>query len=77
MKKFEVVVNDLMQTNYVYYRTEPVGENFQLYFQPELIPKQVLKMGVFGGKYMTDCRYEFPTIGSRMPNYAPNTTIRS
>ncbi len=60
MEKTKVVVNDLMQTDYVYYLTEPAGENFHPDFQPELTPKQMLEMGVFGGKYMTDCRNEFP-----------------
>jgi len=60
MKRRKVVVNDLMQQGYVYYRTEPVGENFHPGFSPELTPKQMLGMGVFGGKYMTDCREEFP-----------------
>lgn len=56
----KVVVNDLMQKGYVYYRTEPVGKNFSPDFRPELTPKQMLELGVFGGKYMTDCRKEFP-----------------
>jgi len=55
-----VVVNDLMQSNYRYERSEPVGENFAFDFKPELTPAQLLKMGVFGGKYMTDCQQEFP-----------------
>ncbi len=56
----KVVVNDLMQKNYVYYLTEPIGKNFDPEFKPELTPKQMLELGVFGGKYMTDCRKEFP-----------------
>jgi len=56
----KVVVNDLMQQGYVYYRTEPAGRHFDPSFQPELTPKQMLELGVFGGKYMTDCRDEFP-----------------
>lgn len=56
----KVVVNDLMQKNYVYYRTEPVGRNFDPEFKPELTPKKMLELGVFGGKYMTDCKDEFP-----------------
>jgi hypothetical protein len=56
----QVVVNDCMQAGYVYYRTEPVGRNFAPGFEPQLTPKQMLRLGVFGGKYMTDCRDEFP-----------------
>lgn len=59
MKK-KVVVNDLMQKGYVYFLTEPIGKNFDSEFKPELTPKQMLSLGVFGGKYMTDCRNEFP-----------------
>lgn len=60
MKKKRVTVNDLMQTNYVYDLTEPLGRNFHPDFTPELTPKEMLELGVFGGKYMTDCRDEFP-----------------
>src|SRR5476649_1829732 len=59
MKK-RVVVNDQMQRRYVYYRTEPIGCHFAPEFRPELTPKQILQLGIFGGKYMTDCRKEFP-----------------
>ena len=55
-----VVVNDKMQRGYVYYRTAPVGRQFDPAFTPELTPKQMLRLGVFGGKYLTDCRKEFP-----------------
>jgi hypothetical protein len=58
--KKKVVVNDKMQREYVYYRTEPAGRNFDPAFTPDLTPKQMLELGVFGGKYMTDCRKEFP-----------------
>jgi hypothetical protein len=60
MEKRKVVVNDLMQKGYVYYLTEPVGKNFHTDFRPELTPQEMLEMGVFGGKYMTDCVAEFP-----------------
>ena len=56
-----VVVNDVMQKGYVYYLTEPAGRNFDLHFAPDLTPKQMLELGVFGGRYMTDCRKEFPS----------------
>ena len=58
--KRKVVVNDRMQRGYIYYRTEPIGRNFAPEFRPQLSPKQMLQLGVFGGKYMTDCRDEFP-----------------
>ena len=60
MRKKHIVVNDLMQKNYVYYLSEPVGENFDPEFKPELTPAEMLALGVFGGKYMTDCSGEFP-----------------
>jgi len=60
MPKIRVVVNDLMQQGYVYFRTEPVGENFHPDFRPQLTPAEMLELGVFGGRYMTDCRDEFP-----------------
>lgn len=55
-----VVVNDLMQKNYRYELSEPVGMNFDPGFKSELTPKQMLRMGIFCGKYMTDCANEFP-----------------
>ena len=55
-----VVVTDTTQRGYVYFRTEPAGRNFAERFRPELTPKQMLRLGVFGGKYLTDCREEFP-----------------
>jgi hypothetical protein len=56
----KVVVNDKMQQGYTYYLVEPMGENFEPEFKPELTPKEMLELGVFGGKYMTDCKEEFP-----------------
>lgn len=55
-----VIVNDKMQKGYRYELVEPVGENFHKDFKPELTPKEMLELGVFGGKYMTDTRDEFP-----------------
>ena len=60
-RRVSVAVDDLMQTGYVYCLTEPVGRNFHPDFKPELTPKEMLALGVFGGKYLTDCRKEFPT----------------
>jgi hypothetical protein len=55
-----VIVNDKMQHGYRYRLTEPAGRNFDPGFDPELTPKEMLALGVFGGKYLTDCRAEFP-----------------
>lgn len=60
MNKRTVIVNDKMQKNYRYVCSEPVGKNFDPEFKPELAPQEMLALGVFGGKYMTDCRKEFP-----------------
>lgn len=59
-KPILVVVNDLIQKNYRYELVESEGKNFDPAFKPELTPKEMLALGVFGGKYMTDCRKEFP-----------------
>ena len=59
MKK-TVVVNDAMQQGYRYILTEPIGKNFDPHFTPELTPKEMLALGVFGGVYMRDCTKEFP-----------------
>ena len=60
MKHRRVTVNDLMQQGYVYVLTEPIGQNFHPNFHPQLTPKEMLALGIFGGKYMTDCSEEFP-----------------
>ena len=55
-----VIVDDLMQSGYAYELTEPAGRNFDSEFRPELTPGKILALGVFGGRYLTDCRDEFP-----------------
>jgi len=60
MKTQAIQVNDLMQTGYTYVLTEPSGKNFHPDFHPELTPQEMLALGVFGGRYMTDCAREFP-----------------
>jgi hypothetical protein len=55
-----VVVNDLMQRGYRYTLSEPEGRNFDPTFRPQLTPPEMLTLGVFGGRYMTDCTAEFP-----------------
>ena len=60
MEAIEILVNDRMQRDYRYVRTVASGTRFHPEFKPELTPARMLAMGVFGGKYMTDCRDEFP-----------------
>ena len=60
MKNRRVKVDDLMQRAYAYTLIAPIGKNFHPAFRPQLTPPQMLELGVFGGKYMTDCIGEFP-----------------
>lgn len=71
MKK-KIIVNDLMQKDYVYFLTEPIGKHFHEDFKPELTPKQMLSLGIFGGKYMTDCKNEFPKDWFNNVKLSPN-----
>ena len=71
MRRRSVTVNDRMQKGYRYLLTEPAGRNFDPHFKPELTPKQMLALGVFGGKYMTDCRKEFPGAWFRGAKLSP------
>jgi hypothetical protein len=67
-----IVVNDLMQRGYEYLLTEPMGKNFDPSFTPELTPKQMLRMGIFGGKYMTDCSLEYPEDWFKSAKLSPD-----
>jgi hypothetical protein len=60
LKNKIVIVNDKMQKGYKYELVKSVGKNFNKDFRPDLTPRQMLALGVFGGKYMTDCKKEFP-----------------
>jgi len=75
--KQKIVVNDLMQQGYSYVRTEPAGENFAAGFEPDLTPMEMLQLGVFGGKYMTDCRNEFPSDWFENAKLSPHRRDKS
>lgn len=60
MNRCQIVVNDKMQSGYAYELVAPEGKFRRGYFAPELTPRQMLRLGVFGGKYMCDCADEFP-----------------
>ena len=49
-----------MQKGYSYKLTEPIGKNFDIEFKPDLTPKEMLELGVFGGHYMSDKPKEYP-----------------
>lgn len=55
-----VTVNDTIQKKYKYKLDESEGKHFHLDFKPDLTPKQMLALGVFGGVYLADCKKEFP-----------------
>ena len=74
MGKRIVKVSDAMQKGYRYELTAPAGRNFDPEFLPELTPKQMLRLGVFCGKYMTDTRKEFPPswfVGAKLRRRMP------
>ena len=50
-----VIVNDRMQQGYSYELVCEPEQDFAEDFKPQLTPSRMLAMGVFGGKYKTDC----------------------
>ena len=59
MNKY-IVSNDELQKGYKYFIIEPSGKHFDPDFKPELTPKEMLGMGVFGGYYFRKYINEFP-----------------
>jgi hypothetical protein len=69
MMSRQIEVNDRMQSGYGYVLSAPTGKGFHAEFEPDLTPAQMLQLGVFGGKYMTDTTSEFPSewfIGAKL-----------
>lgn len=52
-------VHDSLQ-DYTYTLSEPEGKNFDPLFRPELSPKEMLELGVFGAHYFEGEQQEFP-----------------
>ena len=74
----EVLVNDRMQPGHRYVRVPPMGADFDPAFTPDLTPADMLALGVFGGKYLTDCRDEFPAIwfaNARLASGGPDPSL--
>ena len=69
MNRTLVIVSDRMQRDYRYTCVAPIGRDFDAAFTPGLTPAEMLKLGVFCGKYMTDCQAEFPAdwfVGAKL-----------
>lgn len=71
MTKKIIKIKDKMQSAYQYELVEPLGKNFDPDFKPELSPQEMLELGVFGGKYMTDCQKEFPKSWYKKAKLSP------
>jgi len=56
-----ITVNDWYQNHYSYTLTEKMWENFDTEFKPELTPREMLELGIFGWKYFSDKPSEFPS----------------
>jgi hypothetical protein len=62
-----------MQSGYRYRLSAPMGRSFDPAFKPEVTPREMLELGVFCGKYMTDCRAEFPASWFKRARFASAT----
>ena len=69
MKPKTVQVHDKMQHGYTYELVASPGRGFAEGFEPELSPAEMLRLGVFGGKYMTG------STGSTAPAGSPNCEL--
>lgn len=81
MNSFEqgsaVFVCNKMQANYQFVLTAPRGAEYAQGFTPKFTPGEMLRLGVFEGKYMTDCSLEYPPemfAQARMSPEKPNPT---
>jgi hypothetical protein len=74
MRPKKIMIHDKMQEGF-YYLIEEEGQNLSPAdypdFKPELTPLEMLELGVFGGKYMTDCIDEFPAAWFEKAKLSP------
>ena len=66
-----------MQRGYCYELTAPHGIDFDPVFTLQLTPAEMLELGVFGGKYLTDCRDEFPAEWFAFAKLSPQRADRA
>lgn len=76
MSKHWITVNDRMQKGYRYERVARQGRDFDPEFTPDLTPAEMLRLGIFCGRYMTDARDEFPASWFEHAKLAPGKTGR-
>ena len=62
-----------MQSGYHHERVATTGRNFHPDFRPDLATKEMLELGVFCGKYMTDTRKEFPASWFTRAKLSPHS----
>ena len=68
---------DRLQTGYRHVIVAPTGRGFATGFRPRFTPRAMLELGVFEGKYCTDCRPELPEAWFRRARIAgrPDPTL--
>lgn len=71
-----ITVNNKMQRGYRYEITESPGKNFDPSFKPDLTPKEMLELGVFGGVYLRDATHEYPSSWFKKARFAPKDTMK-
>ena len=57
----KISVDEKYQSGYQYSLNKPEGEQFNPEFKPELTPKEMLRLGIFGGDYFQEVPREFPS----------------
>jgi hypothetical protein len=70
MKKINYIDN--FQKNYKYVLSEPAGRNFDPEFRPDLTPKEMLELGVFGGFYFSNKPSDLPKSWFKKVKLSPD-----